>query len=284
MAIQQLLQYTANLPKLLWQVASNKMARLTWAHALLAIAPFVSAQSSTSSNPADGLSTTGGATITSTPTVGTATVNGTATTFSVAFTVPAAADIGPNVLPNINDPNAKQAQALCPGYTASNAQRTDTGFTATLNLAGEACNVYGTDIETLTLEVDVQTAHRLRISIQPAYLDSSNMSQYILSNELVHLPEQGVVMSDTQDIDLQFSWSNDPSFSFTVLRKSTGDVLFDTRGSVLVYENQFIEFVSQLPEDYNLYGMGERKLLQTPALPRRPDANYIYRYPWPSLR
>lgn len=84
------------------------------------------------------------------------------------------------------------------------------------------------------------------------------MSQYILSPELVPLPEQGVVDAATQDIDLQFSWSNDPSFSFTVLRKSTGDVLFDTTGSVLVYENQFVEFVSQLPEDYNLYGMGER--------------------------
>ncbi|KAK0261523.1 hypothetical protein LTR48_003077 [Friedmanniomyces endolithicus] len=84
------------------------------------------------------------------------------------------------------------------------------------------------------------------------------MSQYILPDDLVHLPEQGVVQSDTQDVDLLFTWSNDPSFSFTVLRKSTGDVLFDTRGSVLVYENQFIEFVSQLPQDYNLYGMGEQ--------------------------
>lgn len=54
------------------------------------------------------------------------------------------------------------------------------------------------------------------------------------------------------------NWSNDPTFSFSVIRKSTGDILFDTRGSKLVYEDQFIEFVSQLPEDYNLYGMGER--------------------------
>ena len=84
------------------------------------------------------------------------------------------------------------------------------------------------------------------------------MSQYILPSSLVYAPEQDVVLSDTQDIDLQFSWSNNPTFSFTVVRKSTGDVLFDTSGSVLVYENQFIEFVSQLPRNYNLYGMGER--------------------------
>lgn len=51
------------------------------------------------------------------------------------------------------DPSAKQAQTLCPGYTASNVARTENGLTATLNLAGSACNVYGTDIETLALEV-----------------------------------------------------------------------------------------------------------------------------------
>jgi alpha-glucosidase len=42
-----------------------------------------------------------------------------------------------------------------------------------------------------------------------------------------------------------------------VTRKATGDVLFDTKGSVLVYEDQFIEFVTCLPKDYNLYGIGE---------------------------
>lgn len=62
----------------------------------------------------------------------------------------------------------------------------------------------------------------------------------------------------TLDSDLQFDWSNDPTFSFSVTRRSTGDVLFDTSESVLVYENQFIEFVSALPTDYNVYGLGER--------------------------
>lgn len=94
--------------------------------------------------------------------------------------------------------------------------------------------------------------------IEPMYLDSSNRSQYILSEELVPQGKQGYVQPDTQDIDLQFSWTNEPSFAFKVIRKSTGDVLFDTTGSVLVYENQFIEFVTQMPEEYNMYGMGER--------------------------
>ena len=41
-------------------------------------------------------------------------------------------------------------------------------------------------------------------------------------------------------------------------RRSTGDVIFTTKGNHLVYEDQFIEFVNTLPEDYNLYGLGER--------------------------
>jgi hypothetical protein len=67
----------------------------------------------------------------------TATIDGVATTFSNAFTVPASADIGPNLLPNVRDPHAVQAQDVCPGYTASGVEKTANGFTATLNLAGE---------------------------------------------------------------------------------------------------------------------------------------------------
>lgn len=51
---------------------------------------------------------------------------------------------------------------------------------------------------------------------------------------------------------------NEPSFWFSVTRRSTGDVLFTTQGTHLIFENQFIEFVNALPEDYNLYGLGER--------------------------
>lgn len=128
---------------------------------------------------------------------------------------------------------------------------------AEFTLTHSQCNVYGTDIETLSFELSVQASHRMQISIQPTYLDSSNRSQYILPDELIPIPQDGAP-EETHDIDLQFKWSNTPTFSFKVLRKSTGDVLFDTTGSVLVYENQFTEFVSHMPEDYNIYGIGER--------------------------
>lgn len=98
----------------------------------------------------------------------------------------------------------------------------------------------------------------MRVSITPSNIASSNYSHYILSDELVPFPKQGYPSSNTQDIDLQFTWSNEPTFSFKVVRKSTGDTVFDTTGSVLVYENQFIEFVSKMPQNYNLYGLGEQ--------------------------
>lgn len=46
----------------------------------------------------------------------------------------------------------------CPGYTASQVQDISDGFMADLSLAGPACNVYGTDVQNLTLTVQYQTS------------------------------------------------------------------------------------------------------------------------------
>ncbi|KAI9806522.1 MAG: hypothetical protein M1833_003709 [Piccolia ochrophora] len=174
------------------------------------------------------------------------------------FTVPPEADVGQNVLANVRDPEAVDAQSVCPGYTAANVVRTTSGLTADLSLAGDACNVYGTDIDSLSLIVEYQSQDRLHVEIVPARLDDSNSSQYILSETLVRKPRVDPdAGSLTIDNDLNFVWGNEPSFYFSVLRQSTGDVLFSTEGKKLVFENQFVEFASDLPEEYNLYGLGE---------------------------
>lgn len=85
--------------------------------------------------------------VTPTPTTATeltATIAGSVVTYSPKFTIPASADDGANLLPNIHDPEAVDAQQVCPGYTASNYVRNAYGFSASLSLAGEACNIYGT--------------------------------------------------------------------------------------------------------------------------------------------
>ena len=195
------------------------------------------------------------------PTAGTATVarSGTQTsTFRPIFTVPAAADVGAVLLPNIKDPQAVNAQTVCPGYKGSNVRRTSNGLTATLKLAGPACNVYGTDVEQLKLTVEYQSSDRLSVNILPAHLDAKTSKQYIIPDSIIKKP--GVdhdAKSSSLTNDLAFFWSNEPTFSFTIVRLSTGDVVFSTMGTKIVFENQFVEFVSTLPPNYNIYGLGE---------------------------
>jgi hypothetical protein len=47
----------------------------------------------------------------------------------------------------------------CPGYKASNVKTSSTSLTADLKLAGPACNVYGTDLDNLVLEVTYETGN-----------------------------------------------------------------------------------------------------------------------------
>lgn len=55
--------------------------------------------------------------------------------------------------------------AKCPGYRASNVRTTSSTLTADLNLAGPACNVYGTDLTHLTLSVTYETGKTRSISL-----------------------------------------------------------------------------------------------------------------------
>lgn len=224
------------------------MARSTCLAGLLsAFLTFNSAQgqSSTSSSPSTSLVTT--------------VIDGTTITYRPEPTLPAEVDIGVNLIPNILDPKAVNAQQVCPGYTASNVVKNDLGFSATLSLAGKPCNVYGTDVDVLSLNVSFQNADRLSVNIQPANMSPTNTSWYILSPSLVPVPSPDADAAKTvQDNDFQFVWTNHPTFGFSVIRRSTGDVAFSTEGSVLVYEDQFIEFVTSMPENYNVYGLGER--------------------------
>jgi alpha-glucosidase len=188
----------------------------------------------------------------------TSSVAGATTSFRPIFTVPADAQNSVPLIPNINDPQAVDAQEVCPGYKASNVVRTPFGLTADLSLAGPSCNVYGTDVDALILTVEYQSSDRLHVEITPKYVDSSNSSWFVLPEALVPKPTiDADANSTTLESDLSFIWSNDPTFSFTIIRQSTGDVIFSTTGAQLVFENQFIEFGSSLPENYNIYGLGE---------------------------
>ena len=74
--------------------------------------------------------------------------------------------------PTIDDPSAPNAQAVCPGYKAQSMSSHANGLTATLSLAGPACNAYGNDIDTLKLTVEYQDVHRLEVKIEPMHMVS----------------------------------------------------------------------------------------------------------------
>lgn len=63
--------------------------------------------------------------------------NGLLETYKAIPTLLASIDDTSLVLPNIQDPFAVDAQAVCPGYLASNVVSNDYGFTASLRLAGK---------------------------------------------------------------------------------------------------------------------------------------------------
>jgi alpha-glucosidase len=116
--------------------------------------------------------------------------------------------------------------------------------------------VYGNDIEDLTLLVRHQADDRLHIRIQPRYIGRENETWFLIPEAIVPRPVDGGGFYASES-KLDVSWTNEPSFAFTVKRKDTGDTIFTSEGRALVFEDQFIEFGSSLPENYNLYGLGE---------------------------
>ncbi|KAK0099335.1 hypothetical protein ONS96_008563 [Cadophora gregata f. sp. sojae] len=138
----------------------------------------------------------------------------------------------------------------CPGYVASDVQQTGTGLTANLNLAGEACNVYGTDVPELKLIVNYDTESRLHVKIEDA-----GQVAYQVPTSVFPTPGSNASVS-ADESDLEFSHETSP-FSFKVTRKSSGEILFDTSAASFIFEDQYLRLRTSLPEDPNLYGLGE---------------------------
>jgi len=141
------------------------------------------------------------------------------------------------------------ALAACPGYKASNVKTTATGLTADLTLAGTACNAYGTDIDDLVLSVSYDSETRLHVKIQDA------------ANNVYQVPESVFPRPEAHGVKpcksaLKFEHTAEP-FSFRVTRSDTGEVLFDTSAASLIFESQYLRLRTSLPDDPNLYGLGE---------------------------
>ncbi|OAA44183.1 alpha-glucosidase [Metarhizium rileyi] len=143
-----------------------------------------------------------------------------------------------------------KAVSRCPGYKASNIKTSAAGLTADLTLAGEACNAYGDDVKHLVLDVSYETDNRLHVKIQ----DADNQV-YQVPESVFPRPSKPPASSPSR-ADLQFDYTASP-FSFSIRRRDTHEVLFDTSAASLVFESQYLRLRTKLPHDPYLYGLGE---------------------------
>ncbi|KAK6866091.1 alpha-glucosidase [Apiospora arundinis] len=140
----------------------------------------------------------------------------------------------------------------CSGYFASKIVEGPSSFQAELHLISPGCSIFGSDLPNLQIHVEYQTESRLRVLI---HTTGSHNRRPIVSEEVLPLPGSDKHITSESSL-LSFEYEESP-FSFQVTRKATGDVLFDTAGSSLVFEPQYIRLKSQLPSQPNLYGLGE---------------------------
>ncbi|KAK7031219.1 hypothetical protein VNI00_013635 [Paramarasmius palmivorus] len=164
--------------------------------------------------------------------------------------------------------------STCPGYTLGSLSETATGFTAQLSLAGAPCNAFGSDLPNLTIEVAYESISRLHVNIY-----DSEEKQYTIPESVISRPP---APSDSfkESSDLVFNYEPAP-FAFWITRRTDPSLppLFDTRlsslpsaplppviendtstaldGFDLVFEDQYLQLTSTLPEDANIYGLGE---------------------------
>ncbi|KAH8808021.1 glycoside hydrolase family 31 protein [Xylogone sp. PMI_703] len=149
-------------------------------------------------------------------------------------------------------PPAHQTDPLakCPGYKASHIKTTSSSLTADLSLAGKACNVYGTDLQDLTLEVVYESDDRIHVKIQDAANSVYQIPESVFPRPN---PSRGV---NSRNANIKFNYKASP-FSFSITRAHSGEVLFDTSAASLVFESQYLRLRTSLPSNPNLYGLGE---------------------------
>uniref|UniRef100_A0ACD5UHH1 Uncharacterized protein n=1 Tax=Avena sativa TaxID=4498 RepID=A0ACD5UHH1_AVESA len=157
------------------------------------------------------------------------------------------------------------------GYDVIAVARSGSVLSARLELAGESETMaLEPDVKTLSLTASLETDTRLRVRITDADHQRWEVPQDIIPRpapEDIYLdeprpgsgassPPRTRVLSSAGS-DLVFTIHASP-FRFTVSRRSTGDVLFDTSPN-LVFKDRYLEVTSALPAGRaSLYGLGEQ--------------------------
>ena len=76
---------------------------------------------------------------------------------------------------------------------------------------------------------------------------------YQPSPESLSEPKKSVANGE-HDLEFNIEQGN---FSFSITRKSTNEVLFNTKGRNIIFESQYLYLRTSLPDNPNIYGLGE---------------------------
>ncbi|KAJ3553318.1 hypothetical protein NM688_g3681 [Phlebia brevispora] len=143
-----------------------------------------------------------------------------------------------------------QVLDACPGYKVTQVSSEGATLTANLALAGKACNVFGPDIEELSLQVTYETTTRIHVKIT----DPSE-ARYEVPESIVPRPKPDPSVS-VHDAEIRFNYTTSP-FTFSISRVSSSEVLFSTASHPIIFEPQYLRVKTNLPDNANIYGLGE---------------------------
>ncbi|KAJ7253344.1 alpha-glucosidase [Mycena haematopus] len=130
----------------------------------------------------------------------------------------------------------------CPGYTASKVEVNGGTLTASLKLAGKACNVFGTDIPSLSLQVVYETANRIHVKIT-----DPTSARYEVPESVLPRPS-GANPVNPKSAAIKFTYTTSP-FTFAIQRTSTNEVLFSTASHPIIYEPQYLRHTNDFRLD-----------------------------------
>ncbi|CAL9116267.1 unnamed protein product [Musa acuminata var. zebrina] len=168
------------------------------------------------------------------------------------------------LLLGFGSPAASQEQQVGYGYNLRSVGVAPSGKTLTAELGLiRSTSVYGPDIQNISLFASFETKDRLRVRITDSHHRRWEVPQRIIPRQSTppmlqgrHDQLQAHVIS-MKDSDLEFTLHPTSPVTFTVSRRSTGDVLFRTLPT-FVFKDRYLEISSSLPADRaSLYGLGE---------------------------
>lgn len=85
-------------------------------------------------------------------------------------------------------------------------------------------------------------------------IEDAAQQVYQVPGSVFPRPASSGVKNASSELVFEFE---DAPFSFTVKRRSSGEVLFDSSAASLIFEDQYVRLRTALPENPNLYGTGE---------------------------